>query len=106
MYFQVHDDYVLTLYEAPIHCLWIELSRQYERLTSAGSYRDRILRTPETTSSCGSVMGLREDLELKGDSYQWVSNMFYVGGFDNRVLGRIVIDRFQATLLGSILQIF
>lgn len=33
----------------------------------------------ETTLSYASIMGLQDDLKLKGDNYQWLGSMFYFG---------------------------
>lgn len=35
----------------------------------------------ETTLSYASIMGLQDDLKLKGDNYQWLGSMFYFGEF-------------------------
>lgn len=33
----------------------------------------------ETTISYASVMGMKKDLRLVGDDYQWLGSMFYFG---------------------------
>lgn len=33
----------------------------------------------ETTLSYASVMGIKEDLNLEGDQYQWLGSLFYFG---------------------------
>jgi len=33
----------------------------------------------ETTLSYASVMGIKKDIKLKGDNYQWLGSMFYFG---------------------------
>ena len=33
----------------------------------------------KTTLSYASIMGIKEDIGLKGDNYQWLSSMFYFG---------------------------
>lgn len=33
----------------------------------------------ETTLSYASVMGIKKDIDLIGDDYQWLSSMFYFG---------------------------
>lgn len=35
----------------------------------------------ETTLSYASVMGLKQDLDLEGDQYQWLGSLFYFGLF-------------------------
>lgn len=33
----------------------------------------------ETTLSYASVMGIKTDIDLTGDDYQWLGSMFYFG---------------------------
>ncbi|KAL8832425.1 MAG: hypothetical protein Q9170_004883 [Blastenia crenularia] len=33
----------------------------------------------KTTLSYASVMGIKKDIDLKGDDYQWLGSMFYFG---------------------------
>jgi ACS family allantoate permease-like MFS transporter len=33
----------------------------------------------KTTLSYASIMGLKEDINLKGDEYQWLGSIFYIG---------------------------
>ena len=59
----------------------------------------------KTTLSYASVMGIKEDINLTGDDYQWLGSMFYFGQalpFINTVPG---VDSWQATLHGNIQQI-
>lgn len=35
---------------------------------------------PETTLSYASIMGIKEDLNLVKDQYQWLGSLFYFGG--------------------------
>lgn len=37
------------------------------------------MRLIETTLSYASIMGLKEDLGLVGDQYQWLGSIFYFG---------------------------
>lgn len=39
----------------------------------------KLTHTQETTLSYASVMGIRTDIHLKGDNYQWLGSMFYFG---------------------------
>lgn len=38
-----------------------------------------LTRWKETTISYASVMGLKTDLNLVGDNYQWLGSLFYFG---------------------------
>lgn len=38
-----------------------------------------LIRCAETTLSYASIMGLKQDLDLKGDEYQWLGSLFYFG---------------------------
>ncbi|KAL8744738.1 MAG: hypothetical protein Q9184_007961, partial [Pyrenodesmia sp. 2 TL-2023] len=60
-----------------------------------GKQSQSIDRLPETTLSYASVMGIKEDINLTGDDYQWLSSMFYFGqlmrnahGYDAPPIGR------------------
>lgn len=33
----------------------------------------------KTTLSYASIMGIKEDIHLKGDEYQWLGSIFYIG---------------------------
>lgn len=55
----------------------------------------------KTTLSYASVMGIRKDISLKGDDYQWVSSMFYFGYLaweypTNRLLQRLPLAKYSA----------
>jgi ACS family allantoate permease-like MFS transporter len=39
------------------------------------------MRCIETTLSYASVMGIKKDLNLEGDQYQWLGSLFYFGMF-------------------------
>ena len=49
-------------------------------------------------------MGIKKDINLTGDDYQWLSSMFYFGGHCTIHLRSPVPDAEQATWLGNILQ--
>ena len=38
----------------------------------------------KTTLSYASVMGIRDDINLQGDDYQWLGSMFYFGAQSSR----------------------
>lgn len=65
---------------------------------------------PETTLSYASVMGIKQDINLTGDDYQWLSSMFYFGqlmrnghGYDAPPFGRSARADYQkGTSLGNI----
>lgn len=38
-----------------------------------------VLTVIETTLSYASVMGIKDDLSLVGDQYQWLGSLFYFG---------------------------
>lgn len=40
-----------------------------------------LTRDTETTLSYASIMGIKTDLSLVGDEYQWLSSLFYFGIF-------------------------
>ena len=46
---------------------------------SHGQRLDKLIETLETTLSYASIMGIRTDIGLKGDNYQWLGSMFYFG---------------------------
>ncbi|KAI4219465.1 MAG: hypothetical protein L6R36_008307 [Xanthoria steineri] len=55
----------------------------------------------KTTLSYASVMGLRKDLDLTGDRYQWISSMFYFGYLaweypTNRLLQRLPLAKYSS----------
>lgn len=55
----------------------------------------------KTTLSYASVMGIRKDINLKGDDYQWLSSMFYFGYLaweypTNRLLQRLPLAKYSA----------
>lgn len=55
----------------------------------------------KTTISYASIMGLRTDLHLKGDNYQWLGSMFYFGYLaweypTNLLLQRLPLAKYSA----------
>ncbi|EME42508.1 hypothetical protein DOTSEDRAFT_89887 [Dothistroma septosporum NZE10] len=68
----------------------------------------------KTTLSYASIMGLKKDLNLVGDNYQWLSSMFYFGYLaweypTNRFLQRLPLGKYSATciiLWGIVLACF
>ena len=55
----------------------------------------------KTTLSYASVMGIKRDIGLVGDNYQWVSSMFYFGYLaweypTNRLLQRLPLAKYSA----------
>lgn len=50
-----------------------ELDAAERELTISRNYLDK------TTLSYSSVMGLRDDINLVGDNYQWLGSLFYIG---------------------------
>ena len=55
----------------------------------------------KTTLSYASVMGIKKDIGLVGDDYQWVSSMFYFGYLaweypTNRLLQRLPLAKYSA----------
>ena len=55
----------------------------------------------KTTISYASIMGLKTDLNLKGDDYQWLGSMFYFGYLaweypTNRLLQRLPLAKYSA----------
>jgi ACS family allantoate permease-like MFS transporter len=58
----------------------------------------------KTTLSYASIMGLKTDLKLKNDNYQWLSSMFYFGylGWEyptNRLLQRLPLGKYSAACI-------
>lgn len=68
----------------------------------------------KTTISYASIMGLRTDLNLKGDDYQWLGSMFYFGYLaweypTNRLLQRLPLAKYSAfnvIMWGTTLALF
>ena len=68
----------------------------------------------KTTISYASIMGLRTDLHLKGDNYQWLGSMFYFGYLaweypTNLLLQRLPLAKYSAAnvmLWGATLALF
>ncbi|MCJ1248776.1 hypothetical protein MMC30_005995 [Trapelia coarctata] len=55
----------------------------------------------KTTLSYASIMGLRTDLNLQGDDYQWLSSLFYFGYLaweypTNRLLQRLPLAKYSS----------
>lgn len=55
----------------------------------------------KTTLSYASVMGIKKDIKLVGDDYQWLSSMFYFGYLaweypTNRLLQRLPLAKYSA----------
>ncbi|KAL8724437.1 MAG: hypothetical protein Q9166_007959 [cf. Caloplaca sp. 2 TL-2023] len=55
----------------------------------------------KTTLSYASVMGIRKDINLTGDDYQWLSSMFYFGYLaweypTNRLLQRLPLAKYSS----------
>jgi ACS family allantoate permease-like MFS transporter len=55
----------------------------------------------KTTISYASIMGLRRDLHLTGDNYQWLSSIFYFGYLaweypTNRLLQCLPLGKYSA----------
>lgn len=68
----------------------------------------------KTTLSYASIMGLKEDLHLQGDDYQWLSSLFYFGylGWEwptSRLLQYFPLGKYSATniiIWGTVLSCF
>ncbi|KAF7845917.1 hypothetical protein BT93_L0045, partial [Corymbia citriodora subsp. variegata] len=68
----------------------------------------------KTTISYASIMGLKTDLKLKGDDYQWLGSMFYFGylAFEwptSRLLQRLPLAKyssFNVIMWGIVLTLF
>ncbi|KAK5083329.1 Allantoate permease [Exophiala xenobiotica] len=59
------------------------------------------LMPDKTTISYASIMGLKTDLNLQGDDYQWLGSMFYFGYLfweypTNRLLQRLPLAKYSA----------
>ena len=55
----------------------------------------------KTTLSYASIMGIKKDINLKGDDYQWLGSMFYFGYLfweypTNRLLQRLPLSKYSA----------
>lgn len=68
----------------------------------------------KTTISYASIMGLKKDLGLKGDQYQWLGSMFYFGYLaweypTSRLLQRLPLAKYSAfniIMWGTTLALF
>ncbi|KAL2208450.1 MFS general substrate transporter [Sarocladium strictum] len=68
----------------------------------------------KTTLSYASIMGLKEDIHLKGDNYQWLGSMFYFGyiGWEfptNWIMQRLPLAKytsFNVIMWGLVLSLF
>ncbi|EPS29216.1 putative transporter [Penicillium oxalicum] len=68
----------------------------------------------KTTLSYASIMGLKQDLNLQGDQYQWLGSLFYFGYLaweypTNRLLQRLPLGKYSAACIviwGLILTCF
>ncbi|CAG7972192.1 unnamed protein product [Penicillium salamii] len=68
----------------------------------------------KTTLSYASVMGIKDDLNLEGDQYQWLGSLFYFGYLaweypTNRLLQRLPLGKYSAACIliwGAILCCF
>ncbi|KAL9109039.1 MAG: hypothetical protein Q9227_006279 [Pyrenula ochraceoflavens] len=68
----------------------------------------------KTTLSYASIMGLKKDIHLVGDNYQWLSSMFYFGYLaweypTNRLLQRLPLGKYSAFCVfmwGVVLALF
>ncbi|PNS20595.1 hypothetical protein CAC42_322 [Sphaceloma murrayae] len=68
----------------------------------------------KTTISYASIMGLQEDLGLRGDNYQWLGSLFYFGYIaweypTSRLLQRLPLGKYSAgnvIIWGTILACF
>lgn len=68
----------------------------------------------KTTISYASIMGLKKDLNLKGDNYQWLGSMFYFGYLfweypTSRLLQRLPLAKYSAfnvIMWGTVLALF
>ncbi|KAK4142004.1 major facilitator superfamily domain-containing protein [Dichotomopilus funicola] len=68
----------------------------------------------KTTISYASIMGLKEDLNLVGDNYQWLGSLFYFGylGWEfptNRLMQRFPLAKYSAfnvIMWGLVLALF
>ncbi|KAJ5788192.1 Major facilitator superfamily domain general substrate transporter [Penicillium paradoxum] len=58
----------------------------------------------KTTLSYANVMGIKDDLNLKGDQYQWLASLFYFGYLaweypTNRLLQRLPLGKYSAACI-------
>jgi ACS family allantoate permease-like MFS transporter len=68
----------------------------------------------KTTLSYASIMGIKTDINLVGDGYQWLSSMFYFGYLaweypTNRLLQRLPLAKYSAFCViawGTVLALF
>lgn len=68
----------------------------------------------KTTLSYASIMGIKKDINLVGDDYQWLGSMFYFGylGWEyptNRLLQRLPLAKYSAFCViawGTVLALF
>lgn len=68
----------------------------------------------KTTLSYASIMGIKKDINLVGDNYQWLGSMFYFGYLaweypTNRLLQRLPLAKYSAFCIigwGLILALF
>jgi ACS family allantoate permease-like MFS transporter len=68
----------------------------------------------KTTLSYASIMGIKKDINLVGDNYQWLGSMFYFGYLaweypTNRLLQRLPLAKYSAFCIiiwGVILALF
>lgn len=68
----------------------------------------------KTTLSYASIMGIKKDINLKGDDYQWLGSMFYFGYLaweypTNRLLQRLPLAKYSAFCVvawGVVLALF
>ncbi len=68
----------------------------------------------KTTLSYASIMGIKTDINLEGDDYQWLSSMFYFGYLaweypTNRLLQRLPLAKYSAFCVvawGTVLALF
>ncbi|GAQ06863.1 uncharacterized transporter C417.10 [Aspergillus lentulus] len=68
----------------------------------------------KTTLSYASVMGIKKDINLKGDDYQWLGSLFYFGYLaweypTSRLLQRLPLGKYSAACIiiwGTILSCF
>ncbi|KAJ5692669.1 hypothetical protein N7462_002092 [Penicillium macrosclerotiorum] len=68
----------------------------------------------KTTLSYASIMGIKHDLHLEGDEYQWLGSIFYIGWLaweypTNRLLQRLPLAKYSAFCVftwGAILALF
>lgn len=68
----------------------------------------------KTTLSYASIMGIKKDINLQGDDYQWLGSMFYFGYLaweypTNRLLQRLPLAKYSAFCVvawGAVLALF